>query len=189
MTREDSIKILAVLRAAYPSTYKSMTRDEAEAIINLWAMMFAEEDYQIVQAAVKAHIATDTSAFAPPVGKIKEAIAKLKSPDEMTEAEAWALVAKALRNSAYNASQEFAALPPICQKLVGSPVQLREWGMAEDASVLSVAQSNFMRSYKARQRMDKEYEALPLSVKQLFLNVGNDMQMIEDRHERMFDDV
>ena len=33
MTREETVKILAILKAAYPNSYKGMTKEEANATI------------------------------------------------------------------------------------------------------------------------------------------------------------
>jgi hypothetical protein len=79
-------------------------------------------------------------------------------PNEMTEAEAWALVRKAASNSFYGqAAKEFDKLPPILQRLVGTPNQLRDWGMMDSNEFNTVVASNFQRSYRARVKSDKEY--------------------------------
>ncbi len=65
MTREETIKVLAVLKAAYPSFYKDMRRDEGESVVALWCDLFVDDDYQLVAGAVKALIATETSGYPP----------------------------------------------------------------------------------------------------------------------------
>lgn len=165
MTRDETLKILSVLKAAYPASYKGLSKDEANGIVNLWATVFSDDDYNAVQTAVLAHISADTSGFMPPVGAIKNMLVKLTTPDQMTEAEAWACVQRAVRRSIYYAGEEFEKLPPICKRLVGSPAQLKEWAVCERADTLSVAQSNFMRSYRARVEQEREFAALPQAVK------------------------
>ena len=39
MDRQETMKILSVLRGAYPAFYRDTSRQEAEAIVNLWAAM------------------------------------------------------------------------------------------------------------------------------------------------------
>ena len=85
----------------------------------------------------------------------------------MTEAEAWGMVAQALRNSIYGAREEFEKFPPIVKRIVGSPSQLREWGMMDSETVHSVVASNFQRSYKAIAQREKELAKLPPDVKAL----------------------
>lgn len=179
MTAEDAIKVLSVMKAAYPRFYADMTKSEAQSVIALWADMFSEDSVEIVAAAVKSFIASDAKGFPPHIGAIKDEIYKLKHKDEMTESEAWALVAKAIRRSAYFAKEEFDKLPEICQRLVGSPEQLKEWALCESIDTMTVAQSNFMRSYKARAKTEREFAALPSSVKSFMIGCGN-MMRLED---------
>lgn len=69
MTREETIKVLAVLKAAYPAFYRGMKADELNGIVNLWASQFEGDDYKTVGAAVQAHIATDTKGYPPHIGR------------------------------------------------------------------------------------------------------------------------
>ena len=172
MTREDTIKILSVLRGAYPAFYRDITKQEAESTIALWESMFDEEPYELVGAAVKAFISGDGKGFPPAIGQIKERIRQITQPEEMTEQEAWSYVSKALRNSTYGSKEEFAKLPPEVQAVVHDPGQLRQWALAPADEVESVIASNFMRSFRAKQKATKEYLALPTEVKRLMISAG-----------------
>ena len=172
MTREDTIKILSVLRGAYPAFYRDITKQEAESTIALWESMFDEEPYELVAAAVKAFISGDGKGFPPAIGQIKERIRLITAPEEMTEQEAWALVSKALRNSAYGSEEEFAKLPPEVKAVVHDPGQLRQWARSPADEVETVIASNFMRSFRAKQKVNKEYMALPTEVKRLMISAG-----------------
>ena len=173
MNREETLSLLAVLKAAYPTFYKDMKRSEAEGIVDLWTAMFADDPVDLVAIAVKAFIANDTKGFPPHIGAIKESITKLKSSDELTEMEAWGLVQNALRNALYNSKEEFDKLPHEIQRLVGSPNQLREWAMMEADSVNSVVASNFQRSYKVRMKSNRELLALPGDVRMAIAQIAD----------------
>lgn len=175
MNREETLAIMGVLKAAYPNFYKGMGRADAEGIVDLWSSMFDQEPAQLVAMAVKAHIANDKNGYPPHIGAIKEAIVKLRTPEEMTEQEAWGLVLKALRNGIYGAQKEFDALPPLIQRLVGSPSQLKEWAMMDGDAVNSVVASNFQRSYKVRSASEREMLALPADVRQAMQALGGGM--------------
>lgn len=179
MTRDETIDLLSVLKAAYPSFYRDMTRKDADHVIDLWFDMFKDEPAGLVALAIKRHIATDTKGFPPHIGAIKDAIVKIQQPDEMTEIEAWGLVQKALRNGYYGAQEEFDKLPPVVQRLVGSPNQLREWAMMDTTTVSSVVASNFQRSYKARAASEREFLALPAEVKSAMEQIAASMKMPE----------
>ena len=179
MTRDETIDLLSVLKAAYPNFYRDMTRKDADHVVALWTDMFKEEPAELVALAVKAHIATDKKGFPPHIGAIKDAIVKIRQPDEMTELEAWGLVQKALRNGYYGAQEEFDKLPPVVQRLVGSPNQLREWAMMDTTTISSVVASNFQRSYKARAANEREFLALPAEVKSAMEQIAASMKMPE----------
>ena len=165
MTKQEVVKIMAVLKAAYPSYYRDMRREEAEGIVNLWTEMFEGDDYGMVAAAVKAHIASDAKGYPPHIGAIKDALYKLQQPEAMSEMEAWNLIVNALRKSGYNSKEEFEKLPPVIQGIIGSPSTLLEWCMMDTSQLQTVVQSNFMRSYKARAQYDRDYAMLPPGVK------------------------
>lgn len=167
MNKAETIAIMAVLKEAYPMYYKDKGKEEINTAVNLWAEMFADDDVNLVKAAVKRYIATDIKGFPPVIGQIKQSLVKLTEPNELTEQEAWNLVSRASRNSAYRAIEEFEKLPEIVQQVVGSPSQLKEWSQMDTDTVQSVVASNFMRSYKVKAASYREYQALPNDVKNL----------------------
>ena len=185
MTREETLAILGVLRAAYPNFYKDKGKAELEGIVSLWTEMFSDDPAQIVAAAVKTHIATDAKGFPPHIGAIKNAIVKITKPPalDMSEMEAWNLVRKAIQGASMeewsrkwingeldqrpSAVRNYEALPEVLQRIVGSPKQLAEWERLGDDEINTVLQSNFMRSFRARAAHEREYMALPNDVKQV----------------------
>lgn len=177
MIKKEMAEILAIMQANYPDDFRGMSDTAMNAKINLWFMQFRDDDYKEVLAAVMAHIATDTNRFMPPVGVIKAKLVEIRQPDEMTEMEAWELVSKATRNSTYNSAEEFAKLPPVVQRLVGSHMQLKEWAAMDADTLQSVVASNFQRSYKVRAKSEREYLALPSSVKTFMEGIAGGMRM------------
>lgn len=163
MNREETKAVLAILKAAYPNFYKDMSKEEATNIVNLWSAMFVDDDPQIVTEAVKSLICT--LKYPPVIADVKQKIAMITQPQQLTEMEAWRMVKSAI--SYYNATETFSRLPPILQSIVGSPNTLREWARMEVETVDSVIQSNFMRSYKVKAAQEKERAMLPESTKML----------------------
>lgn len=167
MTRDDVIKIMSVLRGAYPHFYRDISKQEAYDTINLWTDMFSNDDASIVAAAVKSLIDGDDKGFPPTIGQVKAKMRLLVGSDELTEAEAWNLVSKAVKNGLYGAVEEFEKLPPAVNRIVGSPSQLRDWASMDSDTLHSVVASNFQRSYKVVATREKEIAALPDDVKKL----------------------
>lgn len=158
---------MSVLRGAYPHFYRDISKREAYDTINLWTDMFSNDDASIVAAAVKSLIDGDDKGFPPTIGQVKAKMRLLVGSDELTEAEAWNLVSKAVKNGLYGAVEEFEKLPPAVKRIVGSPSQLRDWASMDSDTLQSVVASNFQRSYKVVATREKEIAALPDDVKKL----------------------
>lgn len=175
MTRSETLAVMSILKAAYPGYYRDMKRQDAEAVVNLWSEMLADYPANLVAAAVKSHIASDRKGFPPHIGAIIASIGDVSKPAELTEGEAWAMIAKALRNGGYGSEQEFAALPETLQRLVGHPSQLREWAMMDAGTVQTVVQSNFLRCYRARMETEKRLAAMPSEIREKLTNAANQL--------------
>lgn len=165
MDRSEIVKLMSVLKVAYPSYYKSVSRNEALAAIDLWAEMFKNDRAELVGAAVKALIATKIEGFPPTIGAVKEKMHELTHADEITEEEAWGIVSKAVRNSLYDSRREFDKLPEELRKIVHDPAQLKEWAIMDEETLHSVVVSNFRRSYRTTAKRKKELDMLPMEIK------------------------
>lgn len=163
MNKDETKGVLGILKMAYPTFYKDLKKEDAEGLVNLWASMFEDDHAKVVTESVKALMCT--LKFPPTIADIKEKISLITQPKQDSEMEAWATVRAAI--SYYGATDNFNNLDPILQKLIGSPNQLREWAQMESSVVDSVIQSNFMRSYTAKVKSEKELRALPESTKEL----------------------
>lgn len=179
MTRQETGIIMDILRAAYPRFYAGPEAPDPKAAISLWAGMFADEPVELVAAAVKAFIASDTKGFPPHIGAIKNAIHDLRSAKSMDETEAWNLVRKAVANSGYEAAEEFRRLPEQIQRIVGSSNQLRDWSQMDSDTLNSVVASNFQRAYRTRQESYRRDALMPPDVKKAISGIVGDMFMLE----------
>ena len=168
MTETEVRKLLAMTQAVYPN-YNPPSK---EAAVNAWLMCLSEYDNNVVMAAFKAYITTDTSGFAPSIGQLLDKLHAIQNPQELNEMEAWSLVSKALRNGYYGAVEEFNNLPPLVQKAVGSPDNLRNWSQTDSESIENVVQSNFMRSYRLVVNRENEIKKMPADVRTLIENVN-----------------
>lgn len=181
MTREDVQDFLAMVQA----TYQNYNPPSKTAAVNAWTMALEEYSKNEIAMAFKVYMQTNTSGFAPTPGQLIDKIHSITQPQELNEMEAWALVHKAICNSGYNSIEEFAKLPPLVQKAVGLPSNLREWAMTENLNH-EVVSSNFMRSYKAVLAREKEISKMPSEVKQIIKSnaQGSHSSQIADLRER-----
>ena len=167
MTKAETMKILAVLKVAYPAHFQKQDYEEKKQMVELWTLMFADWSYAAMDAAVRAHIAT--SKFPPSVAEITEQLQKFSPTKALGEAAAWGCVSRAIRNSAYRAGEEWEKLPEQVQQVV-SPELLRSWSMVSTAEAETVIQSQFLKTYREAQKRRKEFEVLPVSVQRFALS-------------------
>lgn len=161
MTRDETKKIMITMQAAYPN-YKPIDKT---ASLDIWTGMLNEYSYHEVSIALAAYITSDTSGFAPSIGQLIGIMQRTSQPEALNEMEAWALVSNALRNGYYGAEREFANLPQLVQKAVGTPANLRNWSQSELDSIESVVQSNFLRTYRIVVARASETERMPKEVR------------------------
>lgn len=144
--------------------------------MRLWYSGLKDIPYQLACNALIKYVSTNK--FAPTIADIREQVADLKAQnegDELNETAAWALVLKAMRRSAYYSEEEFSKLPPILQRSVSSPRQLKEWATMEDVDgkTLTVIQSNFQRTFREEQRREHERNKLSQDLLKLMRPINN----------------
>lgn len=170
MTREETITLLRVIKNSYPN----FKMDNPSEMANVWHMMLDEYDYKDISRGLKAYIATDTTGFAPSIGQVIAKASDISKPQELGDAEAWAMVWRAICNSNYHSAVEFGKLPKEVQNAVGSPEQLEAW--AADPGIMQnieVAKSNFIRSYRAEISRKEEFDRLPESQKKVIASINS----------------
>lgn len=72
MTQKEATQILAILKAAYPNSYRGMSKEEAIGTVNVWATQFVNIPASVVMIAINKLISTNT--FPPSIGEVKERI-------------------------------------------------------------------------------------------------------------------
>jgi hypothetical protein len=164
MTRDETKMILMRIQTTYPNW---KPQGDLSLTIDVWHEYLEGYTYQEILGAVKAFVLTDITGFAPTVGQIVGKLhGMMKSIEpEINGLEAWAMVSKAIRNGYYGAEEEFEKLPPLVQKAVGSPQNLRNWSQTDMRSIETVVMSQFLSSYKAESIRASEYSKLPNNVK------------------------
>ena len=69
MTKDETLRVLAILKAAYPASYNGMTKREAEGTVAVWSMQFADIPVDVVLMAVQKLIGTNK--FPPAISEVK----------------------------------------------------------------------------------------------------------------------
>lgn len=167
MTREQTQDFLAMIQGTYPN----FNPPNKTVSVNAWTLALEDYEENVVHLAFKMYMQSNTSGFAPAPGQIIDNIHKLTEPQELNEMEAWSLVSKAIRNSGYNSVEEFAKLPPIVQKAVGLPDQLRVWAFDEHYNE-GVARGHFINCYKVILEREREIQKMPKAVCDIIAKVN-----------------
>lgn len=186
MTREETVKIIRIMVDSYPN-YKP---NDISETADVWQMMLEEYSYQQVSVALKAYMLSDSSGFAPSIGQLVDKMQSIQQPQELNEMEAWALVSKAIRNSGYNSVEEFAKLPPLVQKAVGLPDQLRVCALDEHYNE-GVVRGHFINCYKVVLERERELQKMPKSIQNMIesINVNSIYGEIDMMRQKAIDTV
>ena len=75
MTKEESLELMAVLKAAYPNHYNGLTKQEAVGVVSVWTLHFADIPAEIVFMAMQKAISE--SKFPPTISEVKAKITTL----------------------------------------------------------------------------------------------------------------
>lgn len=164
MTREETSKLYAVMVIFYPECFRNNSVQEAAAWVNGWTDALSSCTYDQVSMAFKMYMQGANCKFPPKPGELI-ALINRTNPDHPdnghSEADAWALVEKALRNSGYNAQEEFDRLPPEVREALGRADTLKTMALDENYYDHSgVYEATFVRSYRTiqeRRRRDAQY--------------------------------
>lgn len=177
MQRAQILSILNVIGDTYDVKF---TDTSAE----VWYAALKDFDYLDVQKATFQYIRT--GKFKPKPADIIELIVENKAPqmpDEMSAQEAWALVYKAICNSAYNSIQEFEKLPEMAKKAIGSADNLRSHAIDADFN-MGVAQSQFIKAYNTLlERKKNDYSMRLEAVKRGDLSIEQLTQGVIEKME------
>ena len=91
MNKQEAIKLLALIKVAYPTAYKDMDNASKQATVNMWQMSFPEVPYPIMEQAFN-HFRM-VSKFPPTVAEMVEELKQI-----YFEATEGALIQRALDN-------------------------------------------------------------------------------------------
>lgn len=69
MTKEETLELMAILKAAYPNSYNGMTKQEAIGVVTVWHLHFAYVPADIVFMALQKAISA--SKFPPSINEVK----------------------------------------------------------------------------------------------------------------------
>ena len=181
MERKDIIQVLSTLKTAYPAFYSKMTKSELEKVVDLWHVMFRDEDSFVLVAAVHELIGTH-KGYPPDIATVKEQIRNVTAAalGEPTDHELWLIYRGAVSNCLYNERAVFESLPPILQRYAGSPGMLTEHAMMESERFNSVIGSTFLKTIPQLRKREEYRQRLPEGVREYVAKLSNKFDMPDE---------
>lgn len=180
-----TVKEFGILADAIKTYFPRDNVLPTENAMRLWYSELKDIPYQLAHTALRKYVSTNK--FAPTIADIREQAAELSNQnyDGLNETAAWSMVWKAICNSGYHSEEEFAKLPPVIQRAVHSPAQLREWALLEniDGKTITVLQSDFQRAFRVEQQRERERSKLSPDVLKLMRPLNN--PQIEDKPKEL----
>lgn len=147
MNKEETQKILTILRVNYPNNFKSVAnKNDMDLIVDTWDIQFKNYTLDEVFNAIMSIIATDTSGFAPSIGRVKDELNKKYKDSVMTDEEAWSIVLNSAKCNSAKARANFETLPGNIKKAVKHPKFLESLGYA-DKKNQGTFKKDFVKNY------------------------------------------
>lgn len=162
MTREETISVLTIIKSAYPKFYQGMSKNDAEAVINLWSVMFADADISDVKLALYKIIST--SQFPPSVAELRQAVVTTQEGAVLDTGEAWSQITRAIRNYGYMREAEaLESLPPIVRQSVNRMGGWKELCTSEN---VMADRAHFIKIYSQIEKRENEQRLIPLPIRE-----------------------
>lgn len=177
MTKSEAAKIIYVMKSYYPGFFQKLSAKDIENMADAWQYALDDISYSDVSAGLKVFVRRDTKGFPPSPGQVIDCITKVHEPQELTATEAWTLVVRAMSNSAYHSEEEFAQLPEVVQRAVGSARNLKELALMDSDTVQSVEKSHFIRTYNTCIQQGREIAKLPEGLRPVLARVAEDPEV------------
>lgn len=173
MTKQETAAILKVLKVAYPGFYSKLRPDDMADWLGLWSTIFADDDPQIVTAAVKDLIQTHTG-FPPEIADVRQKITEIVNSvvGNPTDEDYWLMLRDSLADGTWGSAEAFDKLPTALKRYCGSPSWIRDHARMDADVIDSVVHGQFLKQFprirEAQEFRDKLPEPLKNVIASLF---------------------
>lgn len=148
MKKDDVKKLLSVMKATYPQFYKNMTFEESEDLLNVWSIVFAQDDYKHVEVALMLYIREETKGFPPTPGQILSYITATQETNKgLNIDEAWKMVDRVMAN--LDNTKLYNELPDEVKKALPSHNDLQQYRYATVTDIQTIFKRRFEKEYEA----------------------------------------
>lgn len=184
MTKQEFFEITKKLQAIY-TNQRFMEKQET---LDVWFALFQDIPLNAMAMAVSAHVME--SPYPPTPADINKQLMRFKQGNADSLAspeEAWTMVRKAVSRSSYYSEEEYAKLPGIVQKAVGSHENLRAWAAMDSEEFETVQKSHFVKSYNGHVQRERNDERLPKGMRVAVQNARRNPELEQYRNSLIED--
>jgi hypothetical protein len=144
--------MLAILNAAYPTTFKNMSEATRKAQIEIWHFALSDEPAEIVITALKEYILSNQ--FPPTIAGLRQYMQLLDNSDAELLSEAWSAVCGNIRFEDLSAENKL---------FFGSQARVDQYGYDSDTvqTVFAGQHRKALGEIRKRVRAKKAVEQLP----------------------------
>ena len=187
MTKEEVRGILSALRAMYPNSYTNFTMEGSQLVIDMWHSILKDEDLRLVQAAIRACVANNSTNFAPTIGEIRQKMQELAGVGGTTAEQAWETARSFWSNigsdNAWEIEEEWRQLPEEIRRIY-TPADMVELGFhTSSRDITTFEKPKFMKRYEEIRQQKLSLDLQTKSITQLAYE-QNGMLMLADKQER-----
>lgn len=169
MNKQEAMKLIYVVKATYPKHFQTFDINDISQMADAWQFHMSEYSYDQMSIGLKVYSISDTKGFPPSPGQVIDCYLRtLKSPEEeVTAAEAWEYVWKAMENLRWDEPElEFNKLPKRIQKVIGTASSLREMASMNMSDLMIGEKARFIHEYNAYKDRESDYNRLPQIVRE-----------------------
>lgn len=178
MTKAETVKIFAVLTAAYPRFDTFKNKESLRPVVGLWNEMLADIPFSVVELAVKKLILE--SPYPPTIADVRKRAVEIMTPpeDQIDGVEAWGEVMRAIKHYGYYREAEaMESMSPKAAKVA----KYMGWQEICHSEQTGVIRGQFLKMYEIVANRERQDRLLPLDMREEIqrLAEGMDMKMIE----------
>jgi len=171
MTKTDTVKLLAVISAAYPNMQIT------EATVALWHDLLGDLNFSLALTATKKLLLE--SPYPPTIADIRKQVADITTPQEdcIDAAKAWGEVERAIQYyGCYREVEALSSMSPQTAK-VARYIGWREICLSEEPGVV---RGQFLKMFSQIMERERKERLLPASLKETIQKLarGMDVKML-----------
>ena len=152
MDKVETVKLLEILNAAYPTAFKKLSTGEKLAQIGIWQYEFRNDSADVVEVALNEYILHNQ--YPPTIAGVRQYMQLLDNSDAELLSEAWSAVCGNIRFEDLSAENKL---------FFGSQARVDQYGYDSDTvqTVFAGQHKKALSEIRKRVRVKKAVEQLP----------------------------